>query len=82
MRIADTALSAAARLAARYVPDRFLPDKAIDLMDEAASRVRMYKVPYATSLREAFRELKTTQREKEKAVEAKQFDNALDLRHR
>jgi ATP-dependent Clp protease ATP-binding subunit ClpC len=82
LRIADTALSAAARLAARYVPDRFLPDKAIDLMDEAASRVRMYKVPYATSLREAFRELKTTQREKEKAVEAKQFDNALDLRHR
>ncbi|MCX6030241.1 MAG: ATP-dependent Clp protease ATP-binding subunit [Chloroflexi bacterium] len=82
LRIADAALSAAARLAARYVPDRFLPDKAIDLMDEAASRVRMYKVPFATSLRETFRDLKTTQRQKEKAVKDKQFDDALDLSHR
>lgn len=81
LRISDEALQAAARLSARYVPDRFLPDKAIDLMDEAASRVRMYKVPYATTLREAFRELKTTQRQKNEAVEAKRFDDALDLRH-
>ena len=55
--ISDEALGAAARLSARYVPDRFLPDKAIDLMDEAASRVRMYKVPQALTLRETFREL-------------------------
>jgi len=82
LRIADEALQAAARLSARYVPDRFLPDKAIDLMDEAASRVRMYKAPYAASLRETFRELKTTQRQKEQAVEAKRFDDALDLRYR
>ncbi len=82
LRISDEALGAAARLSARYVPDRFLPDKAIDLMDEAASRVRMYKVPYAVSLRETFRELKTTQRMKEQAVEAKRYDDALDLRHR
>ena len=58
LSISDEALDAAARLSARYVPDRFLPDKAIDLMDEAASRVRMYKSPYASSLRETFRELK------------------------
>ena len=45
MKISDEALNAAARLSARYVPDRFLPDKAIDLMDEASSRVRMYKAP-------------------------------------
>jgi ATP-dependent Clp protease ATP-binding subunit ClpC len=82
IRISDEALSAAARLAARYVPDRFLPDKAIDLMDEAASRVRMYKAPYATSLRETFRALKSTQREREQAVVAKRFDDALGLRHR
>jgi ATP-dependent Clp protease ATP-binding subunit ClpC len=81
LKISDEALSAAARLSARYVPDRYLPDKAIDLMDEASSRVRMYKVPYAISLRETFRELKTTQREKEAAVEAKRYDDALDLRH-
>jgi len=44
LRISDEALEAAARLAVRYVPDRFLPDKAIDLVDEAASRVRVFKV--------------------------------------
>ncbi len=80
LRISDEAVGAAARLSARYVPDRFLPDKAIDLMDEAASRVRMYKVPQATTLRETFRELKSTQKQKEVAVEGKRFDAALDLR--
>ena len=45
--ITDEALQAAAHLSARYVPDRFLPDKAIDLIDETASRVRMYKSPEA-----------------------------------
>ena len=81
LRIGDDALQAAARLSARYVPDRFMPDKAIDLMDEAASRVRMYKVPQAITLRDTFRELKSTQRQKNEAVEAKRFDDALDLRH-
>jgi ATP-dependent Clp protease ATP-binding subunit ClpC len=82
LKISDEALNASARLSARYVPDRFLPDKAIDLMDEAASRVRMYKVPNAISLRETFRALKSTQRQKEQAVEAKRYDDALDLRNR
>ena len=45
LTISDEALDAAAHLAARYISDRHLPDKAIDLVDEAASRVRMYKVP-------------------------------------
>ncbi len=81
LRIADEALVAAARLSARYVPDRFMPDKAIDLIDEAASRVRMYKAPYAMTLRNTFRELKSVQKDKEAAVEAKRFDDALDLRH-
>jgi ATP-dependent Clp protease ATP-binding subunit ClpC len=81
LQISDEALDAAARLSARYVPDRYLPDKAIDLMDEAASRVRMYKAPYAASLRETFKALKSTQRQKEEAVEAKRFDDALGLRY-
>ncbi|RME74247.1 MAG: ATP-dependent Clp protease ATP-binding subunit [Chloroflexi bacterium] len=47
LEITDEALVSAAHLAARYVPDRFMPDKAIDLIDEAAARVRLYKVPFA-----------------------------------
>ena len=81
LQISDDALGAAARLSARYVPDRFLPDKAIDLMDEASSRVRMYKAPHALTLRETFRELKSTQRQKAEAVESKRYDDAMDLRH-
>ncbi len=50
LEITDEALHAAAHLAARYVPDRFMPDKAIDLIDEAAARVRLYKVPFASEL--------------------------------
>jgi len=46
--ITDEALVAAAHLAARYVPDRFMPDKAIDLIDEAAARVRLYKIPFSS----------------------------------
>ncbi|MFQ5613001.1 MAG: ATP-dependent Clp protease ATP-binding subunit [Anaerolineae bacterium] len=49
LEIADEALEAAAHLAARYVPDRFMPDKAIDLIDEAAARVRLYKVPFGAA---------------------------------
>jgi ATP-dependent Clp protease ATP-binding subunit ClpC len=47
LEISDEALTAAANLAARYVTDRFMPDKAIDLIDEASARVRLYKVPFA-----------------------------------
>ncbi len=80
--ITDEALEAAAHLAARYVPDRFMPDKAIDLIDEAGSRVRMYKAPYAASLRETFMDLKQLQKEKEEALEMQRFDDAIDLRYR
>ncbi len=57
LRISDEALQSAVRLSARYVTGRYLPDKAIDLMDEAASRVRMYKSPLALSQRKTFEEL-------------------------
>jgi ATP-dependent Clp protease ATP-binding subunit ClpC len=53
VRYTDEALVAAARLSARYISDRYLPDKAIDVIDEAASRVRIYKSPEATRLRES-----------------------------
>jgi len=57
LRITDEAIEAAAHLSARYVPDRFLPDKAIDLIDESAARVRMYKSPEAIRVRRAQEEL-------------------------
>ena len=47
LQLTDQALESAANLAARYVPDRFMPDKAIDLIDEASARVRLYKIPFA-----------------------------------
>jgi ATP-dependent Clp protease ATP-binding subunit ClpC len=80
--ITDEALHAAATLAARYVPDRFMPDKAIDLIDEAGSRVRMYKAPYAANLRETFMNLKKLEKQKEEALESQRFDDAIDLRYR
>jgi ATP-dependent Clp protease ATP-binding subunit ClpC len=80
--ITDEALTAAAHLAARYVPDRFMPDKAIDLIDEAGSRVRMYKAPYAANLRDTFMNLKKLQKMKEEALETQRFDDAIDLRYR
>lgn len=80
--ITDEALTAAASLAARYVPDRFMPDKAIDVIDEAGSRVRMYKAPHADNLRETFMDLKRLQKQKEEALETQRFDDAIDLRYR
>ena len=58
-----------------------MPDKAIDLIDEAGSRVRMYKAPHAVSMRETFIDLKRLQKEKEEALETQRFDDAIDLRY-
>jgi ATP-dependent Clp protease ATP-binding subunit ClpC len=80
LEITDEALDAAARLAARYVPDRFLPDKAIDLIDEAASRVRVYKAFRTTGVRETFRQLRAVQQQKQEAFSAERYDDALTLR--
>jgi ATP-dependent Clp protease ATP-binding subunit ClpC len=82
LEITDEALHCAAHLSARYVPDRYLPDKAIDAIDEAASRVRLYKVPYIGSLREAFANLKAVRQEKEEAIAGQRFEDAADLRDR
>ena len=80
LEITDEALRAAAHLSARYVPDRYLPDKAIDLIDEAASRVRMYKAPLAISLREVYAQLRALQREKEEALHQQQYNKAIEIR--
>jgi ATP-dependent Clp protease ATP-binding subunit ClpC len=80
LRITDEAVEAAARLSARYIGDRYLPDKAIDLIDEAASRVRMYKTPQALDLKETFANLKAIQKEKEEAFIAQRYEDAVSLR--
>jgi ATP-dependent Clp protease ATP-binding subunit ClpC len=82
LQISDDAIKAAAALSARYVPDRFLPDKAIDLIDEAASRVRMYRSATPPQLRDALRGLEALRKEREAALEDKQYDLASDLRDR
>ena len=81
LRISDEAIHTAAHLAARYVSDRYLPDKAIDLIDETASRVRMYKAHQSTGLKEAYADLKTVQRQKDKAIEDRKYEDATEFRY-
>lgn len=77
--ITDEAIEAAVHLSTRYVTDRFLPDKAIDLIDESGSRVRMYKSPEAVSLKETVEELRATKQAHAKAVDDARFDDAQEL---
>src|SRR6266511_4156868 len=80
LEISDEALKSAAELAARYVPDRFLPDKAIDLVDEAASRVRLQRATAPPSYKEMLRSLESVQNEKEAAISAQQYELAAEYR--
>ncbi|MFT0727228.1 ATP-dependent Clp protease ATP-binding subunit [Synechococcus sp. F70.1] len=82
LRISDAALEAAAKLADQYISDRFLPDKAIDLIDEAASRVRLINSQLPPAARELDQELRRVLREKDAAVRAQDFDKAGELRDR
>jgi ATP-dependent Clp protease ATP-binding subunit ClpC len=82
LKISDEALKSAANLAARYVTDRFMPDKAIDLIDEAASRVRRQKSVAPPTLKDALAGLSSLQRELEAAVESQEFEIAAELRDR
>src|SRR5512135_839983 len=77
--ITDDALEAAARLSARYVADRFLPDKAIDLVDEASSRVRMYKSAAATTAKDTMKQLRTIRQNYSLAVEDGRTEDAQEL---
>jgi ATP-dependent Clp protease ATP-binding subunit ClpC len=74
VQITDEALRAAGELASRYISDRFLPDKAIDLIDEAASRMRIKSMTSPPANRELEGEVETTRREKEAAIEAQEFE--------
>ncbi len=82
LTISDEALESAAELASRYVPDRFLPDKAIDLVDEASSRVRIKRSYAPPTLQEAAKELDDLRREKEEAITAQKYEDAAELRDR
>jgi len=78
--ITDEALASAAELADRYISDRFLPDKAIDLIDEAASRMRIRSMTAPPVYRELEEDIERTRREKEGAIEAQEFEKAANLR--
>ena len=78
--ITDQALESAAELADRYISDRFLPDKAIDLIDEAASRARIKSMTAPPVYRDLEEEIETTRRDKEAAIEAQEFEKAANLR--
>ncbi|HSS04067.1 MAG TPA: AAA family ATPase, partial [Solirubrobacterales bacterium] len=82
VNITDEALEAAAELADRYISDRFLPDKAIDLIDEAASRMRIKSMSSPPVYRELEEEIETTRRDKEAAIENQEFEKAAHLRDR
>src|SRR5881396_2837291 len=78
--ITDQALVAAATLADRYIADRHLPDKAIDLIDEAGSRLRIRRMTAPPDYRELEDQIANSRREKEAAIEAQQFERAAKLR--
>ncbi len=80
--ITDGALAAAARLSDRYVSDRQLPDKAIDLIDEAGSRLRIRRMTAPPDLREFDERIANVRREKESAIDAQDFEKAAALRDR
>ena len=80
VNITDDALAAAAELADRYISDRFLPDKAIDLIDEAASRMRIKSMSAPPVYRDLEEEVEKVRRDKEAAIEAQEFEKAANLR--
>ncbi|HEY9856836.1 MAG TPA: ATP-dependent Clp protease ATP-binding subunit, partial [Stenomitos sp.] len=80
LQITDDALIAAAKLSDRYISDRFLPDKAIDLMDEAASRVRLRSSSLPPAAKELEKELRGYTKDKEAAIRAQEFEKASQLR--
>jgi len=82
LKITDDALEAAAHLGDRYISDRFLPDKAIDLIDEAGSRVRLINSKLPPEARQIDRELRQVQKQKEESVRDQNFDQAGQLREK
>ena len=82
LTISDDALDAAVHLSSRYVTDRFLPDKAIDLIDESSSRVRMYKSPAAKTAKELIGQLKEIRQNHSLALEDGRYEDAQEILER
>ena len=80
VKITDEAIETAVKMSSRYIADRFLPDKAIDLIDEAASRVRLKAFTAPPNLKEMENEIKRLQEEKASAVRSQDFENAAKIR--
>ncbi|TLS35546.1 ATP-dependent protease ATP-binding subunit ClpC [Pseudalkalibacillus caeni] len=78
--ITDEAIDAAVKLSDRYITDRFLPDKAIDLIDEAASKVRLRSYTAPPNLKELDKQLEEVRKEKDAAVQSQEFEKAASLR--
>ncbi len=78
--IPDEAIEAAVHLSERYITDRFLPDKAIDLIDEAGSKVRLHSYTVPPSLKELEQQLEEARKEKDAAVQSQEFEKAASLR--
>ncbi|MDE5974419.1 MAG: ATP-dependent Clp protease ATP-binding subunit [Eubacterium sp.] len=82
VKISDGAINDAVKLSSRYIADRFLPDKAIDLIDEAASRVRLKAYTVPDNLKEMEKELVSLEEEKASAVRAQNYEQAAEIRDR
>ncbi|MBE6750562.1 MAG: ATP-dependent Clp protease ATP-binding subunit [Ruminococcaceae bacterium] len=82
VKITDGALTAAVKLSSRYISDRFLPDKAIDLIDEAASKVRLSSSGMPDNIKQLEEEIANAEEEKDSAISAQDFEKAATLRDR
>ena len=82
VEITDEAIKTAATLSSRFIPDRFLPDKAIDLIDEASSRVRLRGSVTPASVKDAMQVLEEVRKEKDEAIASQQYETAAELRDR
>ncbi|MGG1519870.1 ATP-dependent protease ATP-binding subunit ClpC [Paenibacillus oryzisoli] len=80
VKITDAAIQEAVKLSDRYIPDRFLPDKAIDLIDEASSKVRLRSYTTPPSLKQLENKLENIRKEKDAAVQSQEFEKAAGLR--
>ena len=80
VKITDDAITAAVKLSSRYINDRFLPDKAIDLIDEAASRVRLSSSTPSSEIKDAEQKLSAIKAEKDDAINSQEFERAAGLR--